>query len=561
MSGPKTEPSEEFLAKIEEIGEIKRDLALVYRALSSSPGLYVQSGRLAGGGVQYMAGGRQWRADLTFEARGDGSYSVKRYKPGDWEGKVDETLTLCRCLNRAQKVPQGWPDDKRRAYEVTLPADRELVAEVQKQFECHMSEIDSVYTAISPDERGRLARVYWEELEKEWPIEHLEILLFRKGRPDSFLETTFRAVLSAYMYGNMVGKGWITRAHTAEACMDLGQGLAATANARRRGSRCRGTGFATALVIVSAEGAARAALDRQRATEFGEDQETNPLRISEPPEGLLRKIEYIADLKREISGEYNRSLIRVCGVFVDSRTLHDGAMLYAASGGEGHPSLVFERLQDGSRKVRVYQAGDWERGIDDTVALTRCLARIERIPEEWTDEKRATYEDTLPIDRVLLADLGEQRKRHEKDFDSVLMGTSEEEWMRLVDVYLDELAREWPIEHLDILLSGFKDVYGRPELKSEFPIECLETQDGPDLLTKMSLLAVQAAFVYGYMCGRGWITCIHMAAGCMDLGRGVAKTAWVRRTRSKCKGTGFGGGLLMVAAEGQVLAANEKSSR
>jgi len=265
MPSSKPEPPRELLEKIEEIGDIKRHLSLRWRMYSSTTGLYVQSGELPDCGVQYMAGGGQWRASLVFEKKPNGSYSVRRYKPGEWELQADKTLSLCRLLERASRVPEGWPDEKRAAYQVSLPADPQLVAEVQVQFQSHLSELELVYSQItSPDERDRLTKTYLEELETEWPIEYLDTLLLPKHDPNSLVEATLHSVLKAYLVGYMAGKEWITELHMAEACIDLGQGLASTAKARRRGSRCNGTGFGLALAMVATKGRVLGFLERQR---------------------------------------------------------------------------------------------------------------------------------------------------------------------------------------------------------------------------------------------------------------------------------------------------------
>lgn len=52
---------EELLNKIEEIGTIKRKLSFKDRAQTNGYGLYVQSGHLPGGAIQYMAGGRLFK--------------------------------------------------------------------------------------------------------------------------------------------------------------------------------------------------------------------------------------------------------------------------------------------------------------------------------------------------------------------------------------------------------------------------------------------------------------------------------------------------------------------
>ena len=109
-------PSEHLLNSIEEIATIKQTLSLRDRSLTSGNGLYVQSGKLPGGAIQYMAGGR-FIAKLIFVRNLDGSKDIRKYQPGDWETKVDIILQLCRELKRMYEDVSNWTPEKTAAYE------------------------------------------------------------------------------------------------------------------------------------------------------------------------------------------------------------------------------------------------------------------------------------------------------------------------------------------------------------------------------------------------------------------------------------------------------------
>jgi hypothetical protein len=264
MPKPKPEPSEDLLHKIEEIGNAKRDFPFPLRASTSGGGLYVQSGHVLGGGVQYMAGGGKWRASLVFEKKRDGAYSVRRYKPGDWELKVDETLSFCRLLHRASRVPQEWPPEKIAAYQARKTADPGRLAAVNTALQQHHDELDLFWQERSIDEWRQLAKFFFRELEEGWPVEYLALqnLLEWRERGKFAPTDTVGTVPQAYRLGYMLGKGWISDDEVADACLYLGNGEAEAARLALgedyQYCQCRATGFAQALLAVVNRGAARA---------------------------------------------------------------------------------------------------------------------------------------------------------------------------------------------------------------------------------------------------------------------------------------------------------------
>jgi len=243
---------------------MKPDLPFALRAASSGGGLYVQSGHVLGGGVQYMAGGGKWRASLVFEKKRDGAYSVRRYKPGDWELKVDETLSFCRLMQRASRVPEGWPPEKIAAYQAKETADPDRLAAVYTALQQHHDELDLLWQQRSIDEGGRIGEVFFRELEEGWPVEYvaLQNLLAWKARENLAATDAAATIQQAYLLGYMLGKGWISDDEVADACLYLGNGAAEVARlALGKDSQyfqCRATGFAQALLAVVNRGAARA---------------------------------------------------------------------------------------------------------------------------------------------------------------------------------------------------------------------------------------------------------------------------------------------------------------
>jgi len=259
MPKQKPEPPEDLLDKIEEIGSIKRELPLQYRSLSSITNLYVQSGHVFGGGVQYMAGGGKILTNLVFERRGDGTRDVRKYKPGDWELKVDDTLVLCRLLQRASRVPDGWLADKIAAYELEHPVDLDLFNSARQAYLQHREELLVIWEGGSPVERLELLlQVFWHELEEEWPVEYLEASLQKQGQVDPVTGTVVNIIKLAWGLGYMLGKRWIRDQELAEAHLQLGRDLADIVRSRLKKGESRATGFAGALSAVVAKGTAEA---------------------------------------------------------------------------------------------------------------------------------------------------------------------------------------------------------------------------------------------------------------------------------------------------------------
>lgn len=245
---------EELLDKIEEIGTIKGKLSFRDRALTSSYGLYVQSGRLPGGVTQYMAGGRLLKK-LVFVREADGTRTVKKYQPGDWELKVDETLALCRTLERASKGQTEWTEEKLEAYWADETWDPALVARVDRvdsAWQEHNSQLNEVWQMTGPEQRKDITKSFFNELEQEWPTEFIEMQLEKVMQATS--EQFIKGVKTAYLVGYMAGKGWISMEEMTDVNLWLGDELTAHIRSILKGAKSRGTAFASAFASVAAEG-------------------------------------------------------------------------------------------------------------------------------------------------------------------------------------------------------------------------------------------------------------------------------------------------------------------
>jgi hypothetical protein len=251
-------PSEQLLDKIEEIANIKRGLSLEQRSWTSASGLYVQSADAPFAGLtKYSAGGGKVFASLIFFRDRDGTRTVRKYNPGDWELKVDDTLSFCRLLHRASRVPEGWPPEKIAAYTAQHVVDADLFARVQQAYRQHHDELQVFLDETGVEERNDLVDLLYHKLEEEWPVEWLELTLKRQGTPAAPIDTVVHTVAVAHALGYMVGKGWISTEEMRQATLDLGIGLADAIRANFKGAKCRGAAFAAAILPLVAHATAR----------------------------------------------------------------------------------------------------------------------------------------------------------------------------------------------------------------------------------------------------------------------------------------------------------------
>lgn len=241
---------EELLDKIEEIGTIKRKLSFKDRALTSGYGLYVQSGDLPGGVMQYMAGGRLAKK-LVFVREANGSRTVKKYQPGDWESKVEDTLSLCRALERASKGQTGWTQEKLQAYWAEETSDPAILDRVDRSWQEHSNQLKNIWDTASEEQRSLLIRTLFKELE-EWATEFLEVTSGKVS--DATGEQVMKGIQKAYLIGFMIGKRWIAKEEATETYLYLGDELVLNIRRVLKGAKSRGTAFASAFACVAAHG-------------------------------------------------------------------------------------------------------------------------------------------------------------------------------------------------------------------------------------------------------------------------------------------------------------------
>ena len=252
MNRKSPQPSDELLDKVEEIWALKEKVPRKDRWVASSHDLYVRSGRLPGGATQYMAGGGKSVPDLVFVRKVDGTRTVHKYKSGEWELKVDKTLPLCRALRRASEIPKGWPPDKIEVYYSEARPNPEILAKTQKVWQEHYEEVNAFWRAIG-QQSDDIMPFFFDELEKEWPIEFLEI---QDKRLDK--EAIVMSIQRAYLLGYMLGEGWISLEEVIHFTLYIGDQIADHIRSTFKGAKSRSTAFGAVLCGVSTRGTADA---------------------------------------------------------------------------------------------------------------------------------------------------------------------------------------------------------------------------------------------------------------------------------------------------------------
>jgi len=245
-------PSEHLLDTIEEIATIKNSLSLGDRSLTSAKGLYVQMKSLPTGELQYIAGGRLV-TKLVFVRELDGSKMVRKYQPGDWEFRVEETLELCRTLKRAAEDIKSWAPEKTRVYDSEQTIDTDLVNRVAEANREHYDENNRQWRLGGLPHWTELRDKFLDELKKEWPIEYLELQANRKGT-SYIVELLQENITKAYVTGYMYGRGWISPEELTQATLHLGEVLAGKIRRGFKGAKSRGIAFADVLAHIAVTG-------------------------------------------------------------------------------------------------------------------------------------------------------------------------------------------------------------------------------------------------------------------------------------------------------------------
>lgn len=103
------QPRKELLDKIISVADAKIQLPLPERRSLNVRGVYCRVNRLPHGAFFYQAGGR-FIARLRFTVSEDGSITIHKYEPGDWESKVDLAYRVSRRLQEIYAIARETAD-------------------------------------------------------------------------------------------------------------------------------------------------------------------------------------------------------------------------------------------------------------------------------------------------------------------------------------------------------------------------------------------------------------------------------------------------------------------
>jgi len=103
------QPRQELLDKVMSVADAKAELPLPERHSLNVRGVYCRVNRLPRGAFFYQAGGR-FIARLRFTVSEDGSITIHKYKPGDWESKVDLAYQVSRRLQETFAIARETAD-------------------------------------------------------------------------------------------------------------------------------------------------------------------------------------------------------------------------------------------------------------------------------------------------------------------------------------------------------------------------------------------------------------------------------------------------------------------
>jgi len=245
-------PSEHLLDSIEEIAAIKERLSLGDRSLTSARGLHVHKKELADEGYLYIAGGRLTKK-LIFIRETEGARNVTKYQPGGWEFKVEETLELCRGLERASDTLKKWPPEKVKIYQSDEPVDGELVDRVAEANREHYEENNKQWRLSGLPRWIELRDKFIDELKQEWPVEYVEFQTHPRG--SKYTAVLLREnIAKSYVTGFMYGKGWISPEALTNATLHLGNVMAEKLRQGLKEGRSKGIAFADVLAHMASSG-------------------------------------------------------------------------------------------------------------------------------------------------------------------------------------------------------------------------------------------------------------------------------------------------------------------
>jgi len=283
-------PSEHLLSSVEEIATIQDCLSLGERSLTSARGLYVKTEVLPTGELEYTASGRLITR-LIFVKETDDRKTVKKYQPGDWEFRVEETLELCRTLKRVSEEMQHWPPEKTRIYQSEEVASTELVNNVAEANKEHYQENQQQWRLGGLPRWTELRDKFYGELKQEWPIEYAELQSNPKG--EKYIgEVVQENITKAYVTGYMYGMGWITPEELTNATLHLGEAVANKVRRGLQGAKSKGIAFADVLAHIAVMGTVDTGISEEAAEATRETEEEaervtpkEDTRTTEEPEG------------------------------------------------------------------------------------------------------------------------------------------------------------------------------------------------------------------------------------------------------------------------------------
>jgi hypothetical protein len=245
-------PTEHLLKSVEEIAAIQDGLTLVDRSLVNIRGIHISKQSFPGGETEYSVGG-QLKTRLVFTRKTDGSWGVSKYQAGDWEYKVEETLELARTLKRACEKIKDWPPEKTKIYQAGETIKKDLVDRVAEVNMEHDAENHEQWRLYGLPRWMELRDKCLYELEREWPIEFVELMINKKdeAKINDILKTH---ISKAYITGFMYGKGWIGPEEMTQATMHLGEAMARKVSQGLKGAKSKGIAFADVLAHIAVAG-------------------------------------------------------------------------------------------------------------------------------------------------------------------------------------------------------------------------------------------------------------------------------------------------------------------
>ena len=177
-------------------------------------------------------------------------------------GLITESLkrrrvTKTRSWDGQAYVQPVWSKDKIAAYSAPEDIDWKMFKKVERLFKVKANELSAIWDNTSQEQRTALNKVFFNELEQEWPIEHKEI-----NMPGDHTMVAEKAFRDTYLAGCMIGKGWITVEEAANFFLCQTEVIARSLRSNLRQSKSRATAFASALAGIGATGT-KFALDDQ----------------------------------------------------------------------------------------------------------------------------------------------------------------------------------------------------------------------------------------------------------------------------------------------------------